>query len=154
MIDFDSLYKELKADFDQLVGPLFELAEQHVLKSDGFYPFGATLERSGAVGLDAAWTGEERPDANELLELLHDGLRMTAKKGEVAAVAVCEWVKITVDGGRQADAMKVLVEHERGLSVAFYVPCHKQVSHNWHFEGMFARQVEPEIKAWVSNRAS
>lgn len=63
-------------------------------------------------------------------------------------MGICEWVKITRENVKQTDAMKVLVEHVRGLTVAFYVPCHKSIFGNGLFEGMFAQQAEPEVHAW------
>jgi hypothetical protein len=44
--------------------------------------------------------------------------------------------------------MKVLVEHRRGLTVAFYVPCEKKLLKGWQFKPMFAIETEPEVKAW------
>jgi hypothetical protein len=50
--------------------------------------------------------------------------------------------------------MKVLVEHKRGLSVAFYVPCQKKFMKGWQFETMFALSAEAEVKAWEIDHAS
>jgi hypothetical protein len=154
MNDTDTLYKELQADLDRISGPLFEFGETQVRKRGMFLPFGATLKRSGEVGFKAASGGAEYESSIEVLPILHEGLRASVKQGGVVAVAVCEWVKITPDGGKQTDAMKVLVEHERGLTLAFYVPCHKAIFKEWAFEGMFALQTEPEVNAWDSSDAS
>jgi hypothetical protein len=116
MNDTDTLYKDLQTDLDRISGPLFEFGEQQVRSS-----------------------GAEFESSIEVLPLLHEGLRATVKQGGISAVTICEWVKITREGGKQTDAMKVLVEHERGLTVAFYVPCHKSTFSGWTFEGMFAQ---------------
>lgn len=151
MPDADSLYKELQADFDRITGPLFEFAEQQVRKRGTFLPFGALLKHSGEITLDAATSGAEIESGIEVLPLLHEGLRATIKESGASAVAICEWVKITLQSGKQTDAMKVLVEHEQGLTVAFYVPCRKSILRGWQFEEMFAMQAEPEVMAWKSN---
>jgi hypothetical protein len=148
MIDADELYGELKSDFERLSSPLFEFAEQQVRKRGAFLPFGASLRRSGEIGFEAASTGEEVESGTEVLPILHEGLRASVAQGRVSAVAVCEWVKITPEGGKQTDAMKVLVEHECGLTIAFYVPNHKRMFGGWNFEAMFAQPAEPEVRPW------
>jgi hypothetical protein len=150
-MDLDALYQELQPDLDRISSPLFEFAEQQVRKRGAFLPFGASLNRSGEITFEAATGGEDMESAIELLPILHEGIRATVAQGEVSAVAVCEWVKITPEGGKQTDAMKVLVEHERGLTVAFYVPCHKRLLGNWNFEVMFAQSAEPEVRPWKAN---
>ena len=148
MIDVDALYKELQADFDRVSSPLFEFAEQQVRKRGAFLPFGGILKHNGKINLEAASSGQEMESGTEVLPILHEGLRSSVAQGEVSPVAVCEWVKITREGGKQTDAMKVLVEHERGLTVAFYVPCHRRMFGGWNFEGMFAQPAEPEVRPW------
>lgn len=147
-MDVDALYKELQPDLDRITSPLFEFAEEQVRKRGAFLPFGAYLKPNGEIVLAAASNGENLTSFNEILPILHDGLRATVEQGDVSAIAVCEWVKITPEGGKQTDAMKVLVEHEGGLTIAFYVPCHKRLFSGWIFEGMFARSVDPEVRPW------
>ena len=154
MMDADALYAEIKPDLERISSPLFEFGEQQVRKRGAFLPFGASLTRSGEIGLKAASTGEEVESGVEVLPILHEGLRASVAQGGVSAVAVCEWVKITPEGGKQTDAMKVLVEHERGLTIAFYVPCHKRMFGGWVFEGMFALPAEPEVRPWDDNPAT
>ena len=154
MADKEALYEELKNDLDRIVGPLFELGEQHIRKHNTFLPFGATLLESGQVGLEAATSGEEIESSIEVLPVLHDGLRSRVQEGGVSAIAICEWVHITLEGGRQTDAMKVLVEHERGLTVAFYVPCHENFLSGWQFEAMFVQPAEGEVCPWDTDTAS
>jgi hypothetical protein len=154
MIDADALYAEIKPDLQRISGPLFEFAEQQVRKRGAFLPFGASLTRSGEIGLEAASTAEEMASSIEVLPILHQSLRASVAQGGVSAVAVCEWVKITPEGSEQTDAMKVLVEHERGLTIAFYVPCHKRMFGGWAFERMFAQPAEPEVRPWDAKQAA
>lgn len=146
-IKFDEVYQEVQDDLNQIVGPLFEFGESQIRKRGAFLPFGATLDVSRKIGLEAASMGEENISPSEILSLLHEGLRARAKEDQLLAVAVCEWVNIDRDGER-IDAMKVLVEHQRGLTVAFYVPCRKKWLKGWQFEPMFALASEAEVKAW------
>jgi hypothetical protein len=146
MADVDELYGELKEELQALSSPLFGFAEQQVRKRGAFLPFGAALERSGEVTLHAATDGDEVTSSSELLPILHDGLRSAVGQRDSSAVAVCEWVKITPEGGEQTDAVKVLVEHERGLTIAFYVPCRRRALLGWRFDAMFVKSAAPEVR--------
>ena len=154
MGDADTLYQELQADFNLISCPLFELAEMHLRKRDQFLPFGAILDDNGGIGIQAATSGAEFESSLEVLPVLQSGLRAIIEEGGISAIGICEWVKITQEGSEQTDAMKVLVEHKRGLTVAFYVPCQKDVVSGWAFEEMFARQAEPEVRGWDLKEAS
>lgn len=91
---------------------------------------------------------EDIASSTEVLPILHDGLRAAAADSATAAIAVCERVKITPEGGSQTDAIKVLVEHARGLAVAFYLPCHKRLLRGWQFGEIMALPAKPEVGAW------
>jgi hypothetical protein len=76
-----------------------------------------------------------------------DGLRAGAANGVTVAIAT----RASGDhaGGRsQTDAIKVLVEHARGLAVAFYLPCHKRFLRGWQFGELMALPAKPEVGAW------
>lgn len=153
MNDFDALYRELKNDVQLIAGPLFDFAEQQVRKRGAFLPFGASLNNLGDVVLQAASSGGEVTNSGEILPAMHACLRAVGRTPDTAAVAVCEWVKITREGDAQTDAVKVLVEHIRGLTVALYVPCRKRVIGGWQFGDTFAIRVQPEILAWNADGA-
>jgi hypothetical protein len=145
-MDEGTLYDEAKPDLQAVSGPLFEFAEQQVQKRGAFLPFGATLEPDG-VALKAAATETEVASSDEVLPLLHEGLR-SSLTSDTRAVAVCEWVKITPTGGDQTDAVKVLVEHANGLCVAFYRPMRKKLLGKWQVGDMLVVAADPEVGAW------
>jgi hypothetical protein len=149
----DNLYGELKEQLQALSSPLFEFAEQQVRRRNAFLPFGAALTRNGEVALHAASAGEEVTSPSEVLPILHEGLRSSVAEQDLSAVAVCEWVRITPEGRAATDAVKVLVEHERGLTVAFYVPCRRRLLFGWRFGAMFVKPAEPEVKPSWNARA-
>jgi hypothetical protein len=67
----------------------------------------------------------------EILLRLHLALRTGAIEHELSAVAVCEDVSITPAEGKQTKAVKVLIEHRRGLTVALYLPWKRKMGHVW-----------------------
>jgi len=148
MDEFETLYRELKSDLQAVLEPLVDLA-QHLLRRQGtFLPFGASLSNAGQVTFAGAGTEQEMTSSVEILPILHDGLRATAGQDETMAIAVCEWVKITPEGSSQTDAIKVLVEHRRGLTVAFYLPCRKRLLRGWTFGETMALRAQPEVHPW------
>ncbi len=137
-------YAEAKDDLQAISEPLFDLAVQQVQEQGAFLPFGAVLDRAGELALQAATTGRELQDPAEVLSLLHEGLR-AARRQELRAVAVCEWVKVAPQGQALTDAVKVLVEHENGLVVAFYLPMRKRLLGKWRSGEILSVAAEPEV---------
>ena len=45
-------------------------------------------------------------------------------------------------------AIKVLFEHQRGLTVALYTPFTKSIFRGYRFLSMISKIVKPEVKAW------
>ena len=152
MNDVGALFRELKPDVERVSSPLFDFAQQQVRKTGGFLPFGSTLSPTGEVSLHAGSTGSDEASSLDILPILHDGLREAATAANASALAVCEWVKIAPDGGSQTDAIKVLVEHRRGLVIALYIPCKRRLL-GWRFGDMLAIPAEAEVKAWVLGAA-
>jgi hypothetical protein len=66
----------------------------------------------------------------------------------VRAVAVCEDVRITVAGKSQTPAVKVLLEHRRGLCVALYMPFRKRMVLGYRFDEIFVQAAKPEVAPW------
>jgi hypothetical protein len=140
------LYDDAKSDCGQLVEFLLGFAEGQVRKNGAFLPFGALLNEAGEVVPHAAMTGTDSSTSEEVLPLLHQGLRQARSPG-TRAVAVCEWVTITPEDGRRTDAAKVLVEHANGLTVAFYLPMRKKFLGGWAAGEMLVLPAKPEIGA-------
>ena len=90
----------------------------------------------------------------EILPRLHDALRADARDHDLAAVAVCEDVTITPGGQKATKAVKVLVEHRRGLTVALYLPWKRKMFGGHVFGQMMALAAEPEVAPWRGRCAS
>lgn len=158
MTAWDELYSERKEDIQALASPLFEASEVFVRNRGAFLPHGAVLLANGEVQLIAAAPPEFEKRAvcpAEVLPLLHDALRQAVKKNDaIVATAVSEDVTITPEGGRATRAMKVLIEHMRGLTVALYVPFRRKLLKGYVFEEMIAISVTSEIRAWTAPGAA
>jgi len=151
MSDNDSLYRELKDDLQAVAEPLFEFACEQVKKRGAFLPMGAKLSAEGETGLVAAAAEEDLTTSEVVLPLLVQGLNQYATSAE--ALALCEWVKIDVEGGKRRDAVKVHAQHRRGLCVAFYLPATKSLFRGWQFGDMMVTPAASFIEAWRSSDA-
>jgi hypothetical protein len=149
MADQDSLYRELKPYVEQLAGSLFEPTQIFIKKRGAFLPHGATLTEAGEIQLVMA-TGDSDSDvvsSLEVLPALHAGLRQSALQEGIIAVAVCEDVLIRTKGEKETRAIKVLVEHKRGLSVALYMPFRRGWL-GYSYGDVFVIPAAPEVNAW------
>lgn len=153
----DTLYSTLKPDIEAMASPLFEASEVFVRKREAFLPHGAILTQRGEVMLVAAAPDgyETRAvSAPEVLPLLHQALRAKAREEDAVALAVSEDVTITLAGQKPTQAMKVLLEHKRGLTVALYVPFHHKFLRGYSFGEMLVLPASPEVCAWPSDPAT
>ena len=146
----DNLFTELKPQIDALAEALFGASEMFVRKRSGFLPHGAVLDAGGEVRLVMAAPDDvDTPvSAPEILPRLHDVLRANAREHDVAAVAVCEDVTITPTGQKTTKAVKVLVEHRRGLTVALYLPWKRKLLGGHVFGVVMVLAAKPEVQPW------
>jgi hypothetical protein len=155
MADEDSEYAELKPDIGLIANALFDVSKLFLRRQGNFLPHGAVLTRQGEVRMVAA-APESTDDAStsaEVLPVLHEGLRHQAKDASIKAIGTAESVTVTLENRKPAKAIKVLVEHERGLCVAVYLPFEKKVFRGYVMGSVFSRKASPEVKAWASKDA-
>lgn len=151
----EELYAELKPDIGAVANHLFELSETFLRKTGNFLPHGAVLTESGDVQLVAAAPDgtKRRTNSVEVLPVLHYGLRAHVKEVRCKALAVAENVTVTLDGQRPTNAIKVLFEHRRGLTVALYLPFEKKFLRGYAFGSPFSKAANPEVHAWGAGEA-
>jgi hypothetical protein len=146
----DNLFAELKPEIEALAEPLFGASEMLVRKRGALFPHGAVLDVGGEVRLVMAGADDLDAAASpaEVLPRLHDALRVSAREGDVTAVAVCEDVTITPAGQKPTKAVKVLIEHRRGLTVALYLPWKQKFLGGPTFGEVMALAADPEVQPW------
>jgi hypothetical protein len=151
----EEMYAELKPEIGALANQLFELSELFLRKTGNFLPHGAVLKETGEVQLVAATPDGTKDKTNsvEVLPILHEGLRAQVEAMPCRAVAVAENVTVTQEGQRPTEAIKVLFEHQRGLTVALYLPFKKKFLRGYEFGSPFSKAAEPEVLAWRASEA-
>lgn len=84
---------------DELLDPLIRFAQEMLEKHGQFYPFGMQMTSVGEVTMAAAYTRTEHPSSQELIDLLHEGMRRHADNGAPRAAGICYDVRIHSAGG-------------------------------------------------------
>jgi hypothetical protein len=153
MTTSESLYAELKPEIGVVADHLFNVSEQLLKKHGNFLPHAAVLTEEGEVKIVAAAPPNDRTNSTEVLPLVHDGLRQQAKDINLKAIGIAENVTVTLEGQRSTQAIKVLFEHKRGLTVALYLPFEKKLFRGYVVGSPFSLQANPEVRAWVESAA-
>src|SRR5262245_12774414 len=151
--DVNSLFRELKPDVELVADALFEATQVFVRERGDFLPHGAVLPHGGELRLimaaDEESLRDDRPvSALTELPLLHEALREVAKRERLRAVGVCESVTITPGGQKPTMAIKVLLEHRRGLCVALYMPFRRSRLLGCKFGEIIVKEAAPEVAPW------
>lgn len=149
-VDTQSLYREVKPELESISTPLFDFALNQLNKRGSFSPFGAYLDRSGKIQMIAIDSGKESNSSSEMLSLVHQALRESARNG-AKAIAVCEFVTIGLERQGETKAVKVSSEHVRGLAVAFFLSVRKPLFGKWKAEKMFVKGTTSEIGGWTTH---
>lgn len=149
MSSLADLYAELKADVVAIADPLFEHSQKQLRARDGFLPHAAVLGAEGKVVLMGAMTGSRDGQANaaHILPMLLNGVRQVSREKVLTAIGIAENVSLT-RGESPMQAIKVLLEHERGLTVAMFLPFQKADDGEYHFGEAFVTPAPPTLNLW------
>jgi hypothetical protein len=133
-------------DLNQLLHALVQMA-QHLLPKQGeFLPFAATISSDGKVDYAGAYTGEEFPGAQPLLEMLRAVLRQSAADQTIRAAGIC-YDGLTIPPGQseKTDSICCSLEHRNGESVSVFVPYRKDRAGQFIYGEIFASHRTPEF---------
>lgn len=149
MSSLSDLYAELKADVVALADPLFEHSQKQLQSRDDFLPHAAVLDAEGKVVVMGAMTGSRdgQARADYILPMLSNGIRQLSREKVLVAIGIAENVSLT-RGEMPMQAIKVLLEHERGLNVAMFLPFHKADGGEYYFGEAFVTPAAPTLNLW------
>lgn len=144
------IYATVKPELAALAGPLFERSEKLLRERGDFLPHAAVLTTEGKVALVGAMCSSSNGNANaaQILPMLYNGLRAMAHERDLLAIGVAENVAVGLDDGSATQAIKVLVEHSQGLTIAFFLPYSEEGAGEYAFGASFSSFESPEIGAW------
>ena len=112
-----------KSDCETLMNAVLPFA-QKMLKDHGeFLPYGGAMSPTGEIFSVAGYDGRERPPSMDLIKLLRDGFRQSARSGEYKATAIVYDVRVTLpSSGANSDAIAVALDHRDDYSVVVMFP--------------------------------
>lgn len=144
------LYAAVKPELGVLAVPLFELSKQRLRERGYFLPYAAVLTADDRVSLLDAMcsTPDGFANSDHILPMLRDGLRSMAGERDLKAIGIAEVVDAIPDG-EQTRAIKVLLEHKVGLTIAFYFPIMQGDVGEYRFGKTVTYFTQPEIHAWL-----
>jgi hypothetical protein len=148
MGDQQALYRAIKPDIELVAPRLFDLSKRFLQLQADFLPHAAILTPDSKVALVAAQGERELTNATEILPILHGTLRHLAKNKEISAIGVAESVTITPEGRSPTRAIKVLLEHRRGIAIALYMTYEKKFLRGNVFAPIFSVLANSEVNAW------
>jgi hypothetical protein len=133
-------------DLEELLNALVPFAQQMLSKHGEFYPFGASMNPDGEVAANAADTGDEHPDSQELIVMMMEAFRREAAAGGIRAAGICVDVRTIPPGETEkTDAIKVGLEHQSGEAVDVFIPYEKGFLGKLKYGGLFAAARTPEF---------
>lgn len=133
-----------RPDLEAIMNHLIPFAQQMLAKAGEFHPFGASMRMDGQLVQNAAYTGNEQPPAQQLIELLTGGFRHEAASGNLRAAGICFDVRVVPPGSSEkSDAICVQLEHSDGEAIRVFVPYKKGWVGKIKYGEMFANQGTP-----------
>ena len=116
----EDLTTEEPGDLDQLLSASLEAATRMLSVDGEFYPFAVAMTEAGELVAPAVDPGHDKPDADDVVELLLEALR--DGREAIRAAAVISDVTIADDPGDERDAIRVELEPRIGDAVTVIVP--------------------------------
>ncbi|MCE1174392.1 MAG: hypothetical protein LWW77_07265 [Propionibacteriales bacterium] len=104
-------------DLDGLVEPVWDFAEHQLVARGEFFPFAFVVGTDGEQSMAAADIGDDKPESEEVIEVLNAGL--TEKRDDLRATAVVADVHLPDLG---TDAIRLVLEHREGVALEIVIP--------------------------------
>ena len=135
-----------KAECEDVMNAVLPFAEEMLTKHSEFFPFGGTMSADGEIAHTGGWTGDEHPASTEVIELLENGFRAGAARGEYKATALVYDIR-TIPPGKEEkqDAIAVALDHRDDYSVVVIFPYSFTLDGQLEIEAPFATRGENKI---------
>src|SRR5262249_39288957 len=128
-----------REDLDKLLNALLPFAQQILEQHGEFYPFGAALDTVGGGQLFRGYKCPDGPSSPELIDLMLDGFRESARRGQYRATGLCADVRAPLPNtGKITDAIRVTLEHTDGQAVHVFLPYSKTFWRRLRYGELFA----------------
>ena len=121
LIGSSQVMADIESDVEKLMDESIVFAKQMLKKEGEFLPYGAAMKPDGEVVWVGAYDNDEHPPSQEVIDLLKQGFRQSAAKGDFKATAIIYDVRIKVnDKGEKSDAIAIAVDHKYNFSIIYF----------------------------------
>ena len=135
-----------RPDLDALLNFLLPAAQEFLRAQGEFHPFAVQMVQDGSISAVAGHTGDELPEAPDLIALLLDGFRQQAAAGNVRAAGICINATVVRPGqSAQVDAICAQLEHEDGECVDVFLPYSNERPGQYAYGELFASAGQPRV---------
>jgi len=137
-----------RPELDALLNVLFPFAQQMIQKRGEFFPFGASMASDGEIASVAGDVGEERPESQEVIDVLTEAFRQQAALGEIKAAGICLDARTVPPGQTEkTDAILARLEHQDGEAIDVFLPYRKGLFGKVKYGEVFATAGAPQVFA-------
>ena len=110
-------------ELNRLLNAMIPFAQDMLGKYGQFVPFAGVLNAEGEIELLGGFADNENVTAQEIHDVLLDGLQQSAREGKYRATGLCADVHVRRGQADQgSDAIGVSLEHSDGTALDVYLP--------------------------------
>ncbi len=110
-----------KSEVEDLMNDRLPFGQELLEKYGEFFPYGGAITSDGKIVSVAAYDGDEQPPSMDVINLLKNGFRQAAKKGEYKATALFYDVRVIPPGAKEkVDAIAIALDHKENYSVVVF----------------------------------
>lgn len=134
-----------KEECEELLNALLPFAVNQLKKYSEFYPFGAVMQNNNEIILTAVDADDSLPDLKEAINRLTKIHNDQAGKGEIKASGICWNATVSLENGKQTNAIIISLEHRENYSVLVGQPYRIGLFRKLNLNAIFAQDGKHDI---------
>lgn len=134
-----------KEECEELLNALLPFAVNRLKKYGEFYPFGAVMQNNNKIILTAVDADDSLPDLKEAINRLTKIHNDQAGKGEIKASGICWNATVSLENGKQTNAIIISLEHRENYSVLVGQPYRIGLFRKLNLNAIFAQDGKHDI---------
>ena len=134
-----------KEECEELLNALLPFAVNQLKKYSEFYPFGAVMQNNNEIILTAFDADDSLPDLKEAINRLTKIHNDQAGKGEIKASGICWNATVSLENGKQTNAIIISLEHRENYSVLVGQPYRIGLFRKLNLNAIFAQDGKHDI---------
>lgn len=134
-----------KEECEELLNAIFPFAVDRIKKHGEFYPFGAVMHKNNEISLTAVDTGDDQPDPTDTTDQLTKIHNEQARRDEIKASGICWNATVSLENGKQSDAVIISLEHRENYSVLVGQPYRFGLFRKLDLNAVFAEEGKHDV---------